>query len=131
MRRGLGGWHKASAGGGGGAWMLPIRARVGVLEGGGGGLRTNKGEPSAGVGRRVGGRTLFNNGGWAGPGGGGDEGELSAGAGGSFGGRATGTSQEPRNCTRSTAHDFKEEWEGGTMQMGVSKRMGRAMSNGY
>ena len=57
--------------GGGGTWMLPIRARVGVLEGGGGGLRTNKGELSAGAGRSVGGRTLFNNGGWAGPGGGG------------------------------------------------------------
>ena len=33
----------------------------------------------------------------------------------------TTTHQELPDCTHSQAHDFKEEWEGGTMQMGVRK----------
>ena len=46
----------------------------------------------------------------------------SKGARGTFGGLTlfiTPTSQEPLDCIRSKAHNFKEEWEGNMVQIGV------------
>ena len=51
-----------------------------------------------------------------------NSGELRQSVGGTFGRLAlfsTATSQEPRNCTHLKAHNFKKEWEGGMMQIGV------------
>ena len=48
--------------------------------------------------------------------------ELSEGAGGAFGRLTlcnTAPSQQPLDCTHSKAHDFKEEGECGTKQIGV------------